>query len=92
MQNKREKHIIYGVHVQDRLSRVPDVQALLTEYGCNIRSRIGLHHVDNNVCSHQGLILLEMFGDEAECRKLAAKLTALDGVEVQQMIFDHQPD
>jgi hypothetical protein len=68
---------------------VPNVQHLLTEYGCNIKTRIGLHHVDQQFCSPRGLILLEMFGDQKTCRELAAKLNALEGIEVQQMLFEH---
>jgi hypothetical protein len=82
-------HLIYGVHVTDRASQVPQVQTLLTEYGCNIMTRVGLHRVDENVCSPRGLILLEMFGDEAVCRELKAKLSKLEGIEVQEMLFEH---
>jgi hypothetical protein len=85
-----EKHLIFGIHVQNRFQGVPAVQKLLTEYGCNIKTRIGLHQVSENLCSHQGLILLEMFGDEATCHELADKLSALDGVEVQKMVFEHE--
>jgi hypothetical protein len=83
------KHIIFGVHIDDRVREVPDVQRIFTEYGCNIRTRIGLHHVDEKFCSPRGLILLEMFGDEATCHELAAKLNGLEGVEVQKMVFEH---
>ncbi len=85
----QEKHLIFGIHITDRIKEAPDVQKVLTAYGCNIKTRIGLHHVDNNLCSPQGLILLEMFGDEATCHELADKLNALEGVEVQKMIFRH---
>lgn len=88
-QRVREKHIILGVHVTDRVKEAPDVQKLLTAYGCNIKTRVGLHHVDDNACSPRGLILLELFGDEAVCRELTDKLGALEGVEVQTMVFDH---
>ena len=67
----------------------PPVQKLLTEYGCNIKTRLGLHHVDEKGCSVRGLILLEMFGDPAVYGELKAKLAALDGVEVQEMVFEH---
>jgi hypothetical protein len=76
--------------VQNRFHGAPSVQKLLTEYGCNIKTRIGLHQVSENLCSHQGLILLEMFGDDATCHELAAKLSALEGVEVQEMVFQHE--
>jgi hypothetical protein len=84
------KHIIFGVHINDRVREVPDVQQVLTAYGCNIKTRIGLHRVDEQFCSPRGLILLEMFGDEPTCHELADKLAALEGVEVQKMIFEHQ--
>jgi hypothetical protein len=84
-----EKHIIFGIHINDRVREVPDVQKVLTQYGCQIKTRIGLHHVDENLCSPRGLILLEMCGNEALCDELARKLEAIDGVEVQKMVFDH---
>ena len=84
-----EPHVIYGVHVTDRASQVPNVQKLLTEYGCNIKTRLGLHRVDEKVCSPRGLILLEMFGEIAICRELKTKLANMEGVEVQEMIFEH---
>jgi hypothetical protein len=84
-----EKHIIFGIHINDRVREVPDVQKVLTQYGCQIKTRIGLHYVDENLCSPRGLILLEMCGAEAVCDELAHKLDAIDGVEVQKMVFDH---
>ena len=59
------KHVILGIHINDRIREVQFVQQAFTEYGCYIKTRIGLHHVDEQVCSPRGLILLEMFGDEA---------------------------
>ncbi len=82
-------HLIFGVHVSNRVKEVPNVQKLLTEYGCSIKTRIGLHHVDEKSCSPRGLILLEMFGDEAVSNELAQKLSRLEGVEVQRMVFSH---
>ncbi len=83
------KHIVYGVHVIDRMNKVPDVQQLFTEYGCNIKTRIGLHDVSEGFCAPGGVILLEMFGDENVCEELRNKLAALEGVEVQEMVFEH---
>ncbi len=84
-----EPHVIYGVHVTNRVAQVPNLQHLLSEYGCNIKTRIGLHHVDDKVCSPRGLILLEMFGDMAICQELKARLAGMEGVDVQEMIFEH---
>lgn len=85
-----DKHIIYGVHVTDRMSKVPNIQDLFSEYGCNIKTRIGLHDVSEGYCSPGGVILLEMFGDEQVCEELRDKLNAIDGIEVQEMVFEHE--
>jgi len=82
------KHIIFGVHITDRFRHVPEAQSLFTEYGCNIKTRLGLHEVEN-YCSPNGMILLEMYGDEVRCLELAEKLAALEGLEVQKMVFTH---
>lgn len=84
-----EPHRIFGVHVTNRAAQVPNVQGLLTEYGCHIKTRIGMHHVDDQVCSPRGLILLEMVGNADKCLELKQKLAALPGVEVQEMLFEH---
>lgn len=84
-----DKHLILGVHVTDRIRNAGDVQKLFTEYGCNIKTRLGLHHVDEKFCSPRGLIILELFGDEATCEAFFAKLKAVEGVQVQKMTFDH---
>ena len=83
-----ENHLIFGVHITDRLTEAAEVQSLFTEYGCNIKTRLGLHEVEG-VSSPSGIILLEMYGDEAVCNELADKLNAIEGVEVQKMLFGH---
>lgn len=81
------KRLVFGVHLTNRMNEAPRVQQLFTDYGCNIKTRIGLHNVDEQFCSSKGLILLEMFGDEAACQELATKLLEITGVEVKQMEF-----
>jgi hypothetical protein len=81
------KRLILGVHLTNRMNEAPAVQKALTEHGCNIRTRLGLHNVDDSFCDSKGLLLLELFGDEAQCQELATKLAAIEGVEVKQMEF-----
>jgi len=83
-----EQHIILGVHITDRLKNAAEVQRLFSEYGCNIKTRLGLHEV-HNVCSPNGVVILEMYGDEKVCFDLADKLAAIQGIEVQKMVFKH---
>ena len=84
-----QKHIILGVHITDRVTHASQVQQTLTEYGANIKTRLGLHEIDGHQASPNGLILLEMAGDEARCLDVATRLAAIKGVEVQKMVFGH---
>ncbi len=84
------KHLILGVHIHNRGETAMHAQRLLSEYGCNIKTRLGLHEVSGDYCAAAGVLLLEMVGDEARCLALADQLDLLDGVEVQKMMFGHQ--
>lgn len=83
------KHVIVGVHVQNRARDAAKVQKILTEYGCVIKTRLGLHEVDENFCAAGGVILLEVVGNDKQCAELAGKLHALHGIEVKKMAFRH---
>ena len=83
------KHLILGVHVTDRVKHAGRVQQLFTEYGCSIKTRIGLHDVQGGFCSPSGVILLELTGEEAEYHEFARKLAEIEGVYTQEMVFDH---
>lgn len=83
------KHLIFGVHITNRVKHVPEVQKVLTEFGCSIKTRLGLHEASATVCSPNGLILLEMVGDDRASNRMARKLKAITGVEVQKMVFAH---
>jgi len=84
-----DEHIILGIHITDRLKNASEVQRVFTEYGCNIKTRVGLHDVDANVCSPSGVVLIEFFGTTAEGEAMAAKVGAVEGVDVQTMVFGH---
>ena len=85
----KDAHIIIGIHVQDRVQQIPDIQKLFTEFGCNIRTRLGLHEVDEKSCATAGIIILEAIGDEDSIGRLMQALNQLDGIEVQKMVFSH---
>ena len=82
-------HIILGIHVRNRIKDAGAVQQLLTQYGCNIKTRLGLHEVTGDYCAVNGIMLLELFGDPAICRELKTKLAAIDGLDVKEMVFEH---
>ncbi len=79
------KHTIFGIHITNRVENVPALQSTLTKYGCNIRTRLGIHDADATSCSPSGLVLVDVFGAEAE--EFYLELKGLKGVGLQRMDF-----
>ena len=82
---KNAKRTILGVRVAQRTKHTAKVQKILSDYGCSIRTRLGLHEAGAGFCSPNGLILLEVVGQAAE---LAAALAQVPGVAVKKMVFE----
>lgn len=74
-----------GLVVKNREEANAKVQHLLTMYGCNIRTRMGLHEQLNG--ESVGLILLELHGDIREIQKLEQSLKEIDGVILRKVAF-----
>ncbi len=82
---KKARKTILGVHVAHRTKHTAKVQKILSEFGCSIRTRIGLHDAGDGFCSPNGLILLEVVSRAGE---LAAALAQVPGVTVKKMVFE----
>ena len=78
---------ILGVMINDPSKGADKIQNILTKYGCTIRTRLGIHDIDKDYASDTGLMLLELVGDMQECLRLENELLALEGVDVQKMVF-----
>jgi hypothetical protein len=85
-------HIILGIHVSDRLKNAADVQKVFTEYGCNIKTRVGLHDVAGDYCAPGGVIILELVGPEGITAEVGGRLAAITGVETKVVEFPHGTD
>lgn len=81
--NKTTRTIL-GVHVSQRTRHTAKVQRILSDFGCSIRTRLGLHDTGDGFCSPNGLILLELMDRVSE---LTEALTAVPGVTVKKMTF-----
>ncbi len=79
---------IFGVMLEQRDETAPNFQKILTKYGCNIKSRIGLHNVADNICSPSGIILLEVIGKEQDISSLEKEINQLDNATIQKMAFE----
>ena len=51
---------IIGILLDNRTEEALKFQEILTEYGCNIKTRIGLHNIGEYKCINNGIILLEV--------------------------------
>lgn len=84
-----QNHTIYGVHITDRVQEAVEVQRVLTAFGDVIKTRLGLHELDKGHDTPKGLLLLEMEGDQARFEQMRQHLSGIEGVDVQQMVFQH---
>lgn len=77
------KRNVLLVLVSLRKETAVKVQQILTEWGCFIKTRLGLHEGVLNDCTESGLIFLELAGDESKHQELARKLNLLNGVDAK---------
>jgi len=59
------------------------VQKILTEWGCFIKTRLGLHEDVLENCSEIGTVFLELAGEAEKHNELARKLNLLNGVHAK---------
>lgn len=69
-----------AIKVEERAAKAPYLQEILTEHGCIIKTRVGLHETDEEKCSMDGIIILHLYGDKEEFQQLYKKIEKLDGV------------
>lgn len=80
--------IIMGVKLQERKKIAPKFQELLSQYGCEITTRLGLHVASSDSCSQDGLIILEFIQDADDTvEKFENELSELGITDVQKMVF-----
>lgn len=71
------------VKIDHRSSEATKVQEILTQYGCNIKVRLGLHEVSQEFCANDGLVILEVEGKENELKEMLQALNQVDFVKAQ---------
>ncbi len=75
-----QKVVVIGV--QHRREEADKLQKLLTEHGCEVKARLGLHEA-GSVCSDEGLIILQLVPDEPKADSLVEELNKLDGIKAK---------
>lgn len=51
---------IIGIQVSNRIEEAVKLQEILTEYGCLIKTRIGLHDMGEYKCLNYGIVLIQV--------------------------------
>jgi hypothetical protein len=83
-------HIIVVIHVTERMKNAGALQQALSEFGCYIKTRLGLHEASEDFCSANGIIILELIDNKDKVGELTAKLEALEGLTTKTVVFDHE--
>jgi hypothetical protein len=82
-------HYIVAIHVTERMKNAATLQQHLSEYGCYIKTRLGLHEASDEFCSANGIIILELIDNAEKVGELTGKLDAIDGLTTRTVVFDH---
>ncbi len=78
--------IIMGIRLDNRKDTAIEFQKILTQFGCIIKTRLGLHDVSGNKCAPNGIIILEII-DDSEAKNFEKELCKIEGIEIQLMQF-----
>jgi len=75
-----QKVVVIGI--QHRREEADKLQKVLTEHGCEVKARLGLHEA-GPLCSDEGLIILQLVPDEPKADSLVDDLNKLDGIKAK---------
>lgn len=82
-------NILLAVRITDRESQAVKVQSVLTDHGCRINLRLGLHDQEsNNICSMAGILILQLCCTADEARTIEAEIAKIPGVKVKFLDLD----
>jgi len=82
-----KKKTIFGIFIKERIKDATIIQSILTKYGCNIKTRIGLHDADENLCSPSGILLLEVIGQQVDIDNFELEMSKISDLTIKKMEF-----
>ena len=74
------KKSVLVILIGSRKESAVNVQKVLTGWGCMIKTRLGIHDGVLDNCSDQGLLILELVGDDKQKEELTRKVGIIKGV------------
>jgi hypothetical protein len=75
-------HKLIIAAVSHRREEAEKLQKVFTEHGCKVKARLGLHEA-GDVCSEEGLIILQLVPGEPDAEAFLNDLNALPGVRAK---------
>ena len=77
---------IIGILIEDKRENVGKVQEILSEFCCDIRTRLGINDYDKKMCASRGIVLIDVpRGENAD--KIKTKLNSIQNVTIKEMVF-----
>ncbi len=86
------KKTVMVVLISHRHEAASKVQAVLTGWGCMIKTRLGIHQGVEENCSENGLLFLDLVGDEEKISEFERKLSVIRGVSARKIDLEVPED
>lgn len=74
---------IIGISLENRIECAVKFQEIITKFGCEINTRIGLHPSSRGICLNRGIVLLEVKNDAQLLIQELSKFWS-----IQTMVFE----
>lgn len=81
------KNSLMAIKINARSKHATQVQEILTKYGCSITTRVGFHETGENSCATDGIIILQLFGNESEISEMYDELNEISEVKAKFIEF-----
>jgi hypothetical protein len=79
------KKTVMVVLISSRHDAAAKVQAVLTGWGCMIKTRLGIHEGVEDNCTENGLLFLDLVGEADKLSELERKLNVIKGVTAKKI-------
>ena len=71
------------VLVNGRKESAVTIQKVLTDWGCTIKTRLGIHEGVLDSCTDSGLLVLDIVGEKEKNEEMTRKLNLVKGVKAE---------
>jgi ribose 5-phosphate isomerase len=71
------------VLIGNRKEAAVTIQKILTDWGCTIKTRLGIHDGVLDNCTNSGLLILDIVGQKEKNEEMTRKINLIHGVKAQ---------